>query len=141
MRAYEAKYIKLLNCVNIQYNEEKHNNDVFIQLNKVKHNNKDEHARQIKENVLIQLFYNNNITNTKIKLIKELESEANILRFQIIHKDNDELINISDELYNKIKIVFRSVENKPLTYNKFIVYYVAKLNNIIRNINIINKNY
>ena len=143
LKIHECKYIKLLNCVNIQYNEEKHNNDVFIQFNKVKHiqYNKDEHAQQTKENVLIQLFHNNNITNTKIKLIKELENEANILRFQIIHKDNDELINISDELYNKIKIVFRSVENKPLTYNKFIVYYVAKLNNIIRNINIINKNY
>ena len=119
LKIHECKYIKLLNCVNIHYNEDKHKKDVLIQYNE------DKHIQQHKEDILIQFFYNNNITNTKIKLIKELENEANILRFQITHKDNDELIYISDELYNKIKIVFNSTEKKLcIMMNLSIITYV-----------------
>ena len=44
-----------------------------------------------------------------------------------------------EELYKKINTVFRSVEKKPITYIKFMDYYVAKLNNMIAKLNIIDK--
>jgi hypothetical protein len=109
---------------------------------------------------LIRLFYSDNEINiklsqlnknnveyktifsdyNKIKLLKELETEAKINRFDIEHKEQDEDINISDNLYNKIKISFRSKEIKPLTYNAFINYYVMKIKHILGNIILIDKN-
>ena len=127
LKTYEAKYIKLLNCVNINYNQ-----IIKKQLN-IKKNNKDKFIN------CIQLFYKNDISHINIKLLNELETEANISRFQVGHKEIDEPIIISDELYKRINTVFRSVEKKPLMYNKFIVYYVAKLNNMIGKLNIIDK--
>ena len=89
-----------------------------------------------KNNVAYKTIFS---TYNKIKLLKELETETNISRFQIDHKGQDEPVTISEKLYKKINIAFRSVEKMPLTYNKLINYYVAKLNNIIGKLDIIEK--
>ena len=89
-----------------------------------------------KNNVEYKAIYSN---YNKITLLFQLEKECNINRFEINHKENDEKINISDILYNKIKIAFNSIEKKPVLYNEFINYYVSKLRHIIGKTNIINK--
>ena len=101
-------------------------------LNNIK---KDDGDKFIK---LIELFYKNS-SDIKINLLKELETEANIIRFEMEHKEIDEPIILSEELYKKIKIVFNSIEKKPLTYNEFINYYMCKLKHIIGKLEIIEK--
>ena len=49
---------------------------------------------------LIQLFYKNDISNIKIKLLNELKSESSISRFQVEHKEIDESKIISDKYSN-----------------------------------------
>jgi len=108
---------------------------------------------------LIRLFYSDEILNAKynkfnnnnveyktifsnynkIRLLKKLEVEANINRFDIEHKEIDEPINISEELYLTINTAFRSKEAKPTTFNAFINYYVMKLKHILGSIKIIDK--
>ena len=127
LKTYEAKYIKLLNCVNINYNQ-----IIKKQLN-IKKNNKDKFIN------CIQLFYKNDISHINIKLLNELETEAKISRFQVEHKEIDEPIIISDELYKRINTVFNSIEKKPLSYNEFINYYVCKLKHLLDKMNMIEK--
>ena len=110
-----------LNLVRLFYNEDLINHKLLV-LNK--------------NNVEYKAIYSN---YNKIKSLFDLEKEGNINRFEIKHKEINEPVNISDILYNKIKISYNSIEKKPLLYNEFINYYVCKLKHVVGKTNIINK--
>ena len=91
LKLHETKYIKLLNCVNSNYNQIIKNPQNIKNMEK---NDKDKFMK------LIQLFYKNDISNIKIKLLNELKSEWSISRFQVEHKEIDESKIISDKYSN-----------------------------------------
>ena len=72
----------LLNFVNINYNQIIKNPQNIKNIKK----NEDKFIK------LIQLFYKNDISNLKIKLINKPETQANVSRFQVEHKEVDEQI-------------------------------------------------
>jgi hypothetical protein len=72
----------------------------------------------------------------KINLISELEEALKINRFDISKKEEDEPLTINEHLMNKLNSVFESKDN-PKTYNQFKVYYMNRLKNLIKNLDII----
>ena len=66
----------------------------------------------------------------KIELIKQLEKELKIDRFNFTKKEPDEYINININLIKLINYIFRSNQN-PKTFNDAIDYYQKKLYHLI----------
>ena len=66
----------------------------------------------------------------KIELIKQLEKELKIDRFNFTKKEPDEDINININLIKLINYIFRSNQN-PKTFNDAIDYYQKKLYHLI----------
>ena len=75
----------------------------------------------------------------KVFLISQLEEELKIERFNFTKKETDEPCEINDNLLKSINTAFRVSKTAapPTTYNKFIEYYIDKLNNLIRECKII----
>ena len=73
----------------------------------------------------------------KILLLKQYEKELNIKPLEIEKLEKDINKTISIELYNKIKVSFRSIEGHPRTYNECIEYYIKKLSHMFRTLKII----
>ena len=97
MRAYEAKYIKLLNCVNITYNETNVSSRRIMNFKILKLNDK------IKIMHLIQLFYNNDISNgynNSYDVQKYLTRDELITNYKNIFSNNELYEN--DESVHKI---------------------------------------
>ena len=97
LRAYEAKYIKLLNCVNITYNETNVSSRRIMNFKILKLNDK------IKIMHLIQLFYNNDISNgynNSYDVQKYLTRDELIINYKNIFSNNELYEN--DESVHKI---------------------------------------
>ena len=101
LRAYEAKYIKLLNCVNITYNETNVSSRRIMNFKILKLNDK------IKIMHLIQLFYNNDISNgynNSYNITKYITKDELILNYKNIFSNN--------ELYENEEAV-KNIYNAP----------------------------
>ena len=84
------------------------------------------------ENAFYVTIYNSSYN--KIKYIKEMEQKYNI---HFLNKDfnerNEEKIEMSEEEYRKMKILFRSEKEKPETYDDLKKIYAGLVKNITGN--------
>jgi desulfoferrodoxin (superoxide reductase-like protein) len=94
---------------------------------------------------LNNLFLNNTSFNVKhictidnkIKIIKYLYDKHKIKYLSLDKFDSIEKIDISNELYKLIKLIFRTTKDKPTTNYEFNVMMFGILKNIIGNLDII----
>ena len=64
----------------------------------------------------------------KIKLIRQIEQEFNIMLFNIPNVCKD--IEMTDEFYNQIRTVFKTTKAKPKNMNDLVKLYVGLIRNI-----------
>jgi len=89
-------------------------------------------VKEENENAFYITIYNSSYN--KIKYIKEMEQKYNIHFLNKEFNDrNEEKIEMSDEEYNKMKIIFRSEKEKPKTYDDLKKIYVGLIKNITGN--------
>ena len=130
LKAYEAKYIKLLDCVNITYNEIIDNSRRIKNFKILKINDK------IKIMQLIQLFYNNDISNgydNSYDITKYITRDELIINYKNIFSNNELYENeesvkkINNTRYLKFDDITTSTKQLLGYLNTILKYYSLKI--------------